>query len=380
MVKILHTADLHLDSPFTILDYEKAKERKIELRNTFVKLVKYALDNGVNIVIISGDLFDMEYVTSGTISFICDVCSSAPDIKFVITPGNHDFYCNGGAYDNEFPSNMYIFRNTRIDKISFDDLETDIYGFAFTSDFLETDMLATRLNANRERLSIFACHADILSKDSKYCPITINDIANLNCDYVALGHLHKGSKVDSINGTAYAYPGCIEGRSFDECGKKYVIVGTFEKGFNQFSEYRWKGQFNYVRLCDRTYEKIDCDVTGCQTTKDLYSKMREEIQKQNIDPKTLLRITLKGLVEPNIVFNTEGIRGEDVGVYYLEIKNDTIPTLNNEELLNDISIKGVFYRELLPKLQSSDEKEREIARQALEYGMKALSGYRSSDL
>ena len=54
--------------------------------------------------------------------------------------------------------------------------------------------------------------------------ITINDIANINCDYVALGHVHKGSKVDYVNGTAYAYPGCIEGRSFDECGKKYAIA------------------------------------------------------------------------------------------------------------------------------------------------------------
>ena len=380
MVKILHTADLHLDSPFSLLDVEKAKQRKNELRGTFVNLVKYALDNEIDIVIIAGDLFDMEYVTSQTISFISEVMKSANKIKFVITPGNHDFYCKSGAYDNEFPSNVYIFRNTKIEKISFDDLETDIYGFGFTSDYLERDMLATRINANRDRLNIFACHADILTKDSKYCPITINDIANINCDYVALGHVHKGSKVDYVNGTAYAYPGCIEGRSFDECGKKYAIVGVFEKGFNQFSEYRWKSQFSYVRLCERTYEKIECDITGVQNVRDVYARIMEAVKKFNINDKTLLRVYLKGLVKPDFVFNPLSITCNDVGVYYLEIKNETIPIYENEELMNDISIRGVFYREMLPKLKSEDPKEREIARQALEYGMKALEGYRASDL
>jgi hypothetical protein len=58
----------------------------------------------------------------------------------------------------------------------------------------------------------------------------------------------------------------------------------------------------------------------------------------------------------------------------LEIEDSSVPLLNYEELKNDISVKGAFFRELLPLLQSENEDERRTAATALRYGLAALDG------
>ena len=59
-MKIIHCADLHLDSNMTSnLSREQAKQRKAELLATFERMIAYAKDNFVKAVIIAGDLYDI---------------------------------------------------------------------------------------------------------------------------------------------------------------------------------------------------------------------------------------------------------------------------------------------------------------------------------
>ena len=381
MVKILHIADVHLDSPFSLYDLEKAKARKEDLRKTFSAVVDYSINEKVDILIISGDLFDMEFVTDSTIKYLVNEIKRAKNVRFIITPGNHDFYCAGGIYDKaELPENAFVFTKGEIERYSFDDIETDVYGFGFTSESHERDMLAYRFNLNKDHLNIFACHADLGVKNSKYCPITTDDIAKSRFDYVALGHIHKGTGVAKEGKTLYAYPGCLEGRSFDECGTKGGIVLEFEKGRDTVMDTIWEPKVNYQRFNVRRYEKVDCDITNVQTRNEAIKKIQQIVSDKGFDKNTLLRVTFSGVVSVNLDVEGFDIKSEEVGVYYLETKDNTIPMLNNEDLLMDITLKGVFYRELKAKLESKDEKERELATKALKYGMEALSGYKSSDM
>ena len=62
-MKIIHTSDLHLDSPLTTrLASDKVRERKNELLFSFRKNVQAAKDNGADGFIIAGDLFDSDKV------------------------------------------------------------------------------------------------------------------------------------------------------------------------------------------------------------------------------------------------------------------------------------------------------------------------------
>ncbi len=58
-MKIIHAADIHLGSPLSsIEDSTKRTIRKNEILNSFERLVEYAKENDIKIIMLSGDVFD----------------------------------------------------------------------------------------------------------------------------------------------------------------------------------------------------------------------------------------------------------------------------------------------------------------------------------
>ena len=96
--------------------------------------------------------------------------------------------------------------------------------------------------------------------------------------------------------------------------------------------------------------------------------------KKSVGADTLLRVTLTGAVSPEAELKTDRINEGDIGVFYLELRDETSPVFSADALRDDLSIKGAFYRELLPKLESENPEERKAASLALKYGLAALSG------
>ena len=76
------------------------------------------------------------------------------------------------------------------------------------------------VETDNSKINILAAHADLTNRKSVYCPMKEWDFAVSGFDYVALGHIHAGGEIEKIGETYYAYSGCPEGRSFDECGVK----------------------------------------------------------------------------------------------------------------------------------------------------------------
>lgn len=371
MIKIIHTADIHLDTPFSLYDPQKAQARRNELRGTLSSLMLFAKTEKADMVIIAGDLFDSGFVTKETLELLNSQFSDNPGCKFVIAPGNHDCASPKSPYQKaEFPPNVYIFLNPAISKFEFEDIGVDVYGWAFTGERMDENPIKGRISVNPERINILAAHADMGGKNSGNCPITAEDIAKSNCTYAALGHIHTGTEVHKAGETFFAYSGCLEGRSFDECGPKGAIICSFDRTENG----NVVADFSYKRFCRRRYEKYTADITGAESVGDVIAVIKSENIKHNISRETLLRVTLTGAVSPDVNLHTENITETDVGVFYLEIKDKTLPLYSYEILESDLSLKGALFRELLPKLKSDDENERELAKRALKYGLAALSG------
>lgn len=371
MIKILHTGDIHLDSPFSLCDVRKAQIRKNELRGTFTSLMMYAKMENFDIVLMSGDIFDTGFATKETMELMKDQFAQNPNCRFIISPGNHDPLNKKSPYRKvDFPENVYIFSDDDITKFSFNDIGVDVYGWAFTDNVKEQNPLRLgKIQLNSERVNILCAHADMMSANSKNCPINENDIASSGFDYVALGHIHAGGEVKKAGRTYYAYCGCLEGRSFDECGPKGAIVCKIET-----SGGRTDMIFGQKRFSRRRYEKMDVDVSNAIGTPDILNIIRAKITENGLGDDTLLRLRLCGVVSPDLKIDEKQITAEALGLFYVETINDTLPLLNYKELMNDISIKGAFFRELLPKLKSEDDEERRIASAALRYGLAALSG------
>jgi len=370
MPRILHIGDVHLDSPFSLFDVEKSQARRRELRGTFSSIMMYAKMKEADLVIIAGDLFDSEFVTRETMNLIVSQFASLPSCKFVITPGNHDPVTAKSAYlKTKFPENVYIFKSENVEKISFDDIEVDVYGFAYVEERYEQNPLAEKFLLDNSKINIFVAHTDIYSRNNTYCPMKPADFAAFGFDYAALGHIHAGGEIFKEGETYYAYSGCPEGRSFDECGVKGGIFINAEKRGCTF-----RAEFERPRFCKKRYEKAEVDVSENKTREDAVEAIKKVVAENGYGKDTLLRVKLCGAVSPNADFDEKSITDIDVGVFYIEVENCTLPLLDYGELENDISIKGAVFRELLPRLESDDEGERKLASMALKYALAALEG------
>ena len=132
-MNFVHIADMHFDSPFVNLaDKEGFGDiRRMDQRNAFKKLITYIKENKIPYLFISGDMYEHKYVKKSTIQYINNLFQEIPETKIFISPGNHDPYVKNSFYNQfEWSKNVKIF-NSKIEKVSYDDV--DIYGYGFNN-------------------------------------------------------------------------------------------------------------------------------------------------------------------------------------------------------------------------------------------------------
>ena len=365
MVKIIHCADIHFDSPFALNDPRNAELRRMEFRSAFTALIMYAKDFGAKIFLISGDLFDDEYISKETANLISREMASYPDCRFFVSPGESDPYHAKSPYKlMKWPENLHIFKSSDLTKIEIPELDTDVYGYAFTSNVLQVNPFANKKPQNANRINILLAHGDMSSPDSQICPITKNDIARSGFDYAALGHLHNVTAgVIKLGETYFAYPGCLEGRGFHEPGYRGAMCGEIGKGVCELRA---------VRFSRRRYETVQVDISHHVTETQIIEAVR--LAAANFRDDTALRVELTGIIRPGFVFNPRSIEEKFTGFNFIQVKNKTSPYIDAAALRYDKTVRGIFFRKLESKLISKDPREREEARLALQYGFNAFIG------
>ena len=273
-MKIIHCSDLHLDSKMeTNLDKEKARERKNEILITFERMVNYAKENEVKVIIIAGDLFDKKTITIKAKNTVKNAIISNPEIDFVYLKGNHD---EAGFLDEdeELPQNLKTFNSYNWTTYEYEDIT--ISGIEFGS--VENYEIYNSLILEKNKTNIVVMHgqeSEIDVKDKAEI-INLKALKNKNIDYLALGHIHTYKKGKLDNRGIYCYSGCLEGRGFDECG---------EKGFVLLELKNDKIKTKFIPFSSRTLYEVNVDLTGITENKDIENKIKEELKDI---PKTSL--------------------------------------------------------------------------------------------
>ena len=91
MIKIIHTADIHLGSKISAnLSGEKMERRRLEVRETFMRLVDYASKNAVKAIMLCGDVFESDNPFKKDKDWFYNLVEKHPDIDFLYLRGNHD--------------------------------------------------------------------------------------------------------------------------------------------------------------------------------------------------------------------------------------------------------------------------------------------------
>ena len=376
MIKLIHAADIHLDSPFAMLDLQKSELRRQELRSSFDALINLAYSTRANLMIISGDLFNSAYVTHETLSMITRGFESIPDCRIVIAPGNHDPAGEGGVYKKiKFSDNVYVFDSSEISSFDFPEINCTVYGYAFISNRMEKFPVLTPPELDKTRINILAAHADMTSPISPYAPLSERELESLGFDYAALGHIHNFEGVKTlVCGGYYAYSGCLEGRGFDETGEKGVITARLEK-----SQDKLAFESKFVPFSKRMYITHTLDVTGCESNAAILAVIEAAIKEAKYNDTHAVKFILTGLLEPSLRVFTHYLEKQINSLFLLKIEDNTLPLYECASLKNDPSIRGALFDKLRPLLESDDQNQREIASMALRYGLIALEGGETSD-
>ncbi len=369
MIKILHCADLHLDSPLSSLDIDKAEMRHSDMRASFTSLTLSAKMNEVDFLLISGDLFDGAFVSRDTIALICREFAAIPDCKIIIAPGNHDPYTQSSYYRlGEFPENVYIFDSPELSCFEFPEKNTTVYGWAFTSEHMESCPLEGFSVEDPTRINLLCAHGELDVNESKYCPIPSKLLADCGFDYAALGHIHAYSDTKKLGAGYAAYSGCLEGRGFDECGEKGAVLAVADKEVSlQFAA-------KFVRFCKRCYQIERLDITGAASNADAVDKLSALINEKHYGADTALKVRLVGNVAGDFKLSPKFLSEQFPQLFMLEVIDDTLPLLDGDKLRDDPTLRGEFYRSLEAMLSSDDPESRATAAAALRCGLAALSG------
>ena len=131
-MRVLHAADLPLDSAFAALSADRARQRRRESREILNTLAQLAQREQVDLVLLAGDLFDGERVYPETVEQLKSALENMTCPVF-ISPGNHDPYTKNSPYaKEEWPENVHIFRAEELTAVPIPTLNCVVYGAAFT--------------------------------------------------------------------------------------------------------------------------------------------------------------------------------------------------------------------------------------------------------
>lgn len=355
-MKIIHCGDLHLDSKMeSVLTKEKAKERKNEILMTFLEMIDYARKNWVSVIIIAGDFFDTANISAKVKNTVLDAIISNPGIEFLYLKGNHDNN-NFLTTIGEIPENLKLFGDTWT-KYNYEDVT--ICGVELNDE--NNTKIYDSLILDPHRVNIAVLHGqetNSVSKDKTYS-INIKEFRDKNIDYLALGHIHS-YKVGTIDtrGT-YCYSGCLEGRGFDECGKKGFVVLEISSG---------KMTHTFVPAARRTLYEVVVDVTDMTSTPAMLKKVEAAVM--GIEPEALVKVVLIGKVALDCEKDTSYIQQFLLDKFYFgRVKDKTRIKINYEDYKYDTTITGEFIRLVMDSPLSEEDREQIIVN-----GIKALSG------
>ncbi len=368
MIKLLHTADLHLGIRFLGFG-EKGKELRRAVQECLKRIVDLALRENVDLVLMAGDLFDSNTVSKKLVDYAVGELKRLGGIPICILPGTHDSYDRSSVYRRvEFQdvSNIHILTD-KITSISFPELDLTIYGKANLANTGSESPISGLIKSDKIRHHVAMAHGEIAIEGKyagDYYPIELKDIAESKMDYIALGHWHR--LMDFSQGDVKAfYCGVPETLSFDEREDSgcVLLVELDDSVVNVKKE----------RVGKYVWKTLNLDIEDYDSDDELIG----EISKSS-DTDVLLRVNISGVQRLEIDFDKEHIAGglEDK-FFHVEMRWDDLKIVPDSLSLDaypETTVPGQFLRLMLKRIEESDETEKPVLQEALHLGFALLKG------
>lgn len=360
MMRILHTADLHLGAPFPSLG-EAEKVRQNDFLQTFERLLTLAIKREVQLFVIAGDLFDAPKPDPDLVAKVQAGLKRLADrgILTVLLPGTHDSTVAADSVyrRHEFPGAVLLTSPVVDEPVGIEVAgeEVYLYGFAYRS-FASDNALAGMARRKPEGIHIGLLHGSRQGSPEweyrkKDLPFSLATLQQWGLDYVALGHYHNFEVIESGGRTYGCYPGSPEGKRFGENGPRFCALVSVESG---------RATVEPLPVGGRILDELTLDLSGCETLQAAIDKIHA-LRSSDL----LLRLTLSGVVEAPLDLKTLHARtaGEFFHLEFVDkthlFDSDFARRIETEE-----TVRGVFVRRARQLMADAAPEQRQVVEDA----------------
>ena len=347
-LKILHSADWHLDSPFGGFSDAQRQLLKEQQKLLPGKIADLCRRESCDLMLLAGDIFDGE-ASRDTIEILQEALARC-GVPVFIAPGNHDFCAPGSPWLTEsWPENVFIF-TAGLESVVLNNLSCRVYGAAFRSMDCPSVLEGFRAEGS-ERYKIAVLHGDPTQRESPYNPVTTGQVRASGLTYLALGHIHKAGAFQN-GGTLCVWPGCPMGRGWDETGDKGVCIVTLDDD----------AKVQAVSLDTVRFYDLEAEVGA-----DPVSALESMLPPQG--SRDFYRIALTG----NADVDLKSIYREFPDFPNLTLLDKTEPPIDLWENTDADTLEGMYFQLLRRSLEEQPENARQILL-AAEISRKLLDG------
>lgn len=288
MITFIHTADIHLDSPFKGIKQLDPQLFEEIYQSTFVsfhELVSQAITAAVDFFLISGDVYDEENQSVKAQAFLREELGRLHQacIPVFLSHGNHDFL-GREALKLQLPENVTVFEK----EVGTEYLTTRqgervaITGFSYPSRWVEERMILDYPQRDRTvdyHIGMLHGYLEGLhSTEGVYAPFSLGELNMKNYDYWALGHIHKRQTLQLAPPVVYC--GNTQGRNPNETEEKGAYLVTLQKKMDPLLQ--------FIATAPIVWEKREVSLAGCVSLNDAFERIDDILEDYRMRKASIL--------------------------------------------------------------------------------------------
>ncbi|MBI5913374.1 DNA repair exonuclease [Candidatus Azambacteria bacterium] len=376
MLRIIHTSDIHLGAKFSSLG-KKADAQRQALKDSLAKVVDHALASKANLFLITGDLFDSNFPSPQSVSFVKSQLARLNEARIwtMILPGTHDCLSKSSVYVREDLSHnlpyVYVFNDAEVFAKEISDIDTTIYAkpsAANKSTESPVAFLASATKDAKTRYKIAMAHGSVQIEGKSApddMPITLREVAEAGVQYLALGHWH-GAQDFSFGNTVAWYAGSPE-VTYQE-GK-----GGIGQGYALAVDVMETAKVKPIKISEKVVKEVDIDMQIYENVENVVFEL-----EKLADKNCLLLVNVFGFAESAVFVDPDRIAEELADKFFsIKVKNTTALKLPEITALNypEELVVGQFVRIMQKKLEGAQTpEERKMIEDAVQIGIAELEG------
>lgn len=390
MLRLLHTADVHLGARHADLGDAAAAQRERQFA-AFVATVDLALAERVDVVLVAGDLFDSNVQPRRSVERVAAQLArlAAARIRTVIAPGTHDVYDRASVYRAyDLPAlagcpsegDLVTVLTPDQPRVHLRPCDVVVVGRPFDTRRAPHSPLHGLEAVGSDRraawtVGLFHAAVAIPGKtDLDDVVLTLDEIARSGLDYVALGHWHS-AQIAKAGGVTYAYSGAPEPVAVDQDRAGKVLLVTLDEAAGTRTvavEERTVGRTRFER------QVVDAATIASQPA--LIEGLRA-----SADPDVVLDVQLIGVRPDALDLDTDEVAAAlHTSFLRVRVRDRSTSALTDGPLPGPDTVAGAFIRGLEARIAAreavdgtalDDGEDAAELRDALRVGRLLLAGH-----